>query len=88
MSGVYIHSSKADFAQTQVLSEGAYLGRRLRKGGLRLLRCGCARGDLVRIYRHWWMRLLPLFRQYRCLRCGARVLRWRMRQQRVYYSRC
>lgn len=85
LSTIYLHSPSSDFAETQRLSEWAYLGRHLRaEQPLRLVGCGCADARLVRIGRSRWMRLVPTFRLYRCLACGAKVLRTRFRQRGVY----
>ena len=82
---VYLHSPASDFAETQRLSEWAYLGRHLRaEQPLRLFGCACADAKLVRIGRSRWMRLVAAFRLYRCLACGARVFRSRFRQRGVY----
>lgn len=85
---VYLHSTRADFADTRRLPEADYLGRCLRPGPLKLFGCGCGSGSakLVRIGRSAWMRLLPFFRLYRCLACGHRVLRTRTRQRVAYGS--
>ena len=88
MLRTYIHSHVADFAKTEVLSEGAYLGRGLRKGigQLRIFGCGCETRALVRIYRKFWMRLVfPLMRHYRCTQCGARIVRTPVPRKKVYY---
>ena len=83
---IYLHSTRADFADTKRLPEAAYLGRCLRPGPLKAFGCGCGSdgAKLVRIGRSPWMRLLPLFRLYQCLACGRRVLRTRMRQRVAY----
>jgi hypothetical protein len=54
---------------------------------LRLFSCGCGPQFLRRIHRAWWMRLLPGFGQYLCLRCDQRVLRPRLRQQWFFDAR-
>lgn len=86
MPAVYLHSTRADFAETQRLPVSSYLGSTLRSGDLRLFSCGsgCGKAELTRITRRPWMRLLPYFRLYVCLGCGLRVLRTRMRQRPVY----
>ena len=54
---------------------------------LRLFSCGCGSQFLRRIHRAWWMRLLPGFGQYLCLRCDRRVLRPRLRQELFFDAR-
>lgn len=74
---VYLHSAAADFADTDLLSPGDYLGRRVRsrpRGPMRWLKCGCDAERLVRIHRSGWTRWLPLLRLYACLSCRRRVL--------------
>lgn len=84
-SQVYLHSVSREFADTMLQSESAYLGRSLRQeGALRFLGCGCGSRGLVRIRRARWMQMLPGFRHYRCLDCGARVLRLRLRNRLGY----
>lgn len=82
---VYLHSATREFADTMLQSESAYLGRSLgQEGVLRFLACGCGPRGLVRIRRARWMQVLPGFRHYRCLVCGARVLRPRLRNRLGY----
>jgi len=75
-----------EFAETAPLNEAVYLDRpdAYAPPRLRLLGCGCGKGWLQRISRSWWMRLLPGFRLYLCVRCLQLVLRPRMRQRHVY----
>ena len=79
MSRVFIHSWHGDFARTEIASEMDYLGRVVtrRDPSLKLFACGCGGAHLQRIPRALWMRPLLTFRLYRCLRCGADVLRRR-----------
>jgi hypothetical protein len=88
LPAIYLHSRHADFADTQRLTQNAYLGRPLNPAHLELCvfscGCGCGKDHLLRIPRSFWMRLLPLFRLYRCGRCFQRVLRTRIRQRHVY----
>jgi hypothetical protein len=85
LSTIYLHSPSSDFAETQRLSEWAYLGRHPRaEQPLRLVGCGCADAKLVRIGRSPWMRFVLCFRLYRCIACGAKVFRTRFRQRGVY----
>lgn len=82
---IYLHSTTREFADTQRLSEAAFLGRPLRQDGpLSVLRCGCGTRGLVRIRRTRWMRLFPAMRHYLCRLCGARVLRLRLRERVGY----
>jgi hypothetical protein len=81
---VYVHSAARDFAETQRMPEAAYLGRLPDGAKLALFGCGCGKARLTRISRTPWMRVLPLFRLYRCLDCGAKVFRVRVRQRIVY----
>lgn len=78
--------SPPDFAPTQPLEDSA--GRAFAEDGgrLRLFGCGCGKDFLQRSGRSSWMRLLPRFRLYLCLRCGDSVLRWRLRQRHAYSS--
>lgn len=73
----------SDFAETQPLG-AAGPGRR---DALKVLRCGCSAPPLVRISRSPWMRLLVLSRLYRCVECGARVLRLGTQQLDAYGAR-
>ena len=77
-----------DFAETAPLTESAYLDRpdafAQPPQPLRLFGCGCGKGYLQRVARARWMRLLPGFRLYLCVRCLQQVLRPRVRQQHVY----
>jgi hypothetical protein len=84
MSKVYVHSVHRDFQQTQVLPEPAYLGRCVRPGKMMFLDCGCDHQKWLRVRRLLWMRLVPSFRFYHCLHCGARVFRPRIRQRGLY----
>jgi hypothetical protein len=86
MSGqVYIHSLTREFADTEIQPAGQYLGRSLGANGvLRLIGCACGPRGLVRIRRAAWMRVFPGFRQYRCLACGARIFRPRLRDRLGY----
>jgi hypothetical protein len=90
MTRVFIHSWHGDFAKTQWVSEMDYLGRAVSGPSppLQLFRCGCGCGTgyLRRIRRPLWMRWIPGFRLYRCLRCRAPVARLRLRQRRLYPS--
>ena len=81
---VYVHSTRSDFAETQILSEAAYLGHKVCPATLKFLSCGCGAPRLMRIARSSWMRFLPGFRHYRCLACGKRVFRARTRQRGLY----
>jgi DNA-directed RNA polymerase subunit RPC12/RpoP len=82
---VYLHSASREFADTEVQPAGRYLGRSLRAAGvLKLIACGCGSRGLVRIRRAAWMRVFPAFRQYRCLACGARIFRPRLRDRLGY----
>jgi hypothetical protein len=74
---IFLHSPRRDFAETQWMSEADYLGRSLRSRSrpLTFFGCGCGTKYLVRIRRAHWMRLLPLMRHYKCLRCESRILR-------------
>jgi hypothetical protein len=75
-----------DFAETAPLNEDVYLGRpgAFSAPPLRLFTCGCDRRHLQRITRNWWMRLIPGFGLFLCLRCGSRVLHPRFRQHHPY----
>jgi hypothetical protein len=85
LNGIYLHSSTRDFAATQPLDEAAYLGRSLKRGArLSLMGCGCSSRWLVRIRRAAWMRLVPGFRYYSCLCCGAMIFRPRLRNRLGY----
>lgn len=86
---VYLHSRRSDFAQTEQLSPREYLARPLQaglEGPLCWGRCRCARPQLVRLRRAWWMRWLPvpLLRLYGCRSCGQQVLRLRTRPRSGY----
>lgn len=88
---IYLHSLRADFADTQVLSRGEYLGRALqdpRSFPIRWLSCGCKEPRLVRMRRSFWTRLVPLMRLYACLSCRGRVLRRRSRPQLLHGTVC
>lgn len=78
MPTLRLFSPPEDFAPTEPLEDTAGSGR------LRLFGCGCGSEFLQRTRRSWWMRLLPRFRVYLCLRCGDTVLRSRVRQRHVY----
>jgi hypothetical protein len=86
MSTIFLHSPLRDFAETQRMTESAYLGRFNRAGELRFFGCGCGLQKLSRIPRDLWMRLFPLLRLYGCRCCGARVLRARMRHRGTAYG--
>ena len=77
-----------EFAETAPLNEAVYLDRPDAfvppEPPLRLFGCGCGKAHLQRMARSWWMRLLPGFRLYLCVRCLQLVLRPRMRQRHVY----
>lgn len=77
MPTLRLFTSTIDFAPTEPLDQVA--GSRLCLFG-----CGCGKEFLQRGRRSWWMRLLPRMRCYVCLRCGASVLRGRLRQRHVY----
>ncbi len=79
----HLHAPDSGFADTQPLSDAAHA----RRNTLKFFHCDCSAAPLVRIVRPAWMRLLPLFRLYRCLDCGARVLRVRRPTQTVYGAR-
>lgn len=83
---VFIHSWHGDFAKTKIVSESEYLGRAARRQDpkLLLLGCGCGARHLYRVRRPSWMRVIPMFRLYRCVRCGADVFRPRTGQRRHY----
>lgn len=81
---ISLDSFHSGFAETRRMPEALYLGRSFRELPLKWLGCGCRKTHLVRIPRAPWMRLLPRFRQYCCLACGASVLRPRMRQRHPY----
>lgn len=82
MPTLRLFSPPADFAPTEPLGDAA--GPAAGSGRLRLFGCGCGSEFLQRTRRSWWMRLLPRFRVYLCLRCGHTVLRSRVRQRHVY----
>lgn len=86
MSRVFLHSWHGDFARTQIVSEMDYLGRAVthQRAALRLFACGCERRHLMRVHRNPWMRLFVGLRLYKCLRCGARVLRLPAGPRRYY----
>ena len=75
-----------EFAETAPLREAVYLGRpdAFAPPPLRVFGCGCGQRHLQRIERTGWMRLLPGFALYQCLRCARRVLRLRVRPQHGY----
>lgn len=56
-------------------------GLRMREGALCWFGCGCGAGSLVRVMRSRWMRMVPLFALYECVRCGAKVFRTRLPYQ-------
>ena len=90
MTRVFIHSWHGDFARTQWVSEMDYLGRAVTTPApaLKFFQCGCGCGTahLKRIRRPLWMRLIPCFRLYRCMRCRAEVMRPRTRPRRCYVA--
>ena len=84
LRGLRLLRAHPAFAPTQVLP-GAAAERRLAAAApLSLFDCGCGKVHLLRICRHGWMRVLPVFRLYSCRACGRRVLRPRMRARAVY----
>lgn len=78
-----LHGPDSDFAQTQPLA----MARPAHQDTLRFFRCACSAPPLVRIRRSGWMRLFAFSRLYRCLDCGARVLRAGHPQQNAYGAR-
>ena len=85
MTRIFIHSWHGDFART-ILAEPPDSVRRAAAEGarLKLFSCGCGTRHLTRMRRPLWMRAVPIFRLYRCMRCGADVFRTRARQRRYY----
>lgn len=73
----------SDFAETQPLAPGSPA----RRDTLRVFRCACSAPPLVRINRSGWMRLVAFSRLFRCLECGARILRLGTPQQNAYGAR-
>lgn len=83
-SAVYLHSARADFAETQQLPEDVYLGRAVARNRLRFFLSCCGDAALTRIPRAPWMRILFRFHLYQCGQCGTRILRPRMKKRIAY----
>lgn len=83
MSKIYVDSIRRDALQKQLPPEPAYLGQCMRPERLMYLECGCIGNSWLRVPRSFWMHLIPFFRLYRCLHCGTRVFRPKIRPRRV-----